>query len=225
MYKTKLKRIFDFFTSVIMLLLFTPIMLLISVGVFLFIDHQVIFSQKRPGLNEHPFKMYKFKTMIDKYDDYGQPLEDAQRITKFGNFLRKYSLDELPELYNIMIGDMSFVGPRPQLIIDMIFMSDTHRKRHAVRPGLTGLAQISGRNKIDWNKKLDLDLEYLKNINFKNDFIIILKTFIYLFKTSDTHAENHVSSLDYGDYLLANNLITKKNYDKIMSEFQRMPNE
>ena len=216
MYQNKIKRIFDLLLALTLLIVFLPLLIFISILVFICVDKRILFVQVRPGLNEKPFKLYKFKTMTDTKNDMGEYLPDSERITKFGNLLRMTSLDELPELLNILKGDMSFVGPRPQLIKDLIFMTKEQRTRHNVKPGLTGLAQISGRNRLDWISKLKLDVRYVQNINAKLDLKILIKTTLYVFKIHETHEDQHVSSLDYGDYLLKNNIITKDTYDHII---------
>lgn len=153
-----------------------PVMLIIAVLVRLYLGSPVIFKQKRPGLNEKIFTMYKFRTMTDAKDKTGRLLEDRLRLTKFGKILRSISLDELPELWNIIRGDMSLVGPRPLLIEYLPFYSENEKHRHDVRPGLTGLAQISGRNYLDWNERLQKDLEYINNVSFCADFKILFVT-------------------------------------------------
>ncbi|NLN14180.1 MAG: sugar transferase, partial [Tissierellia bacterium] len=172
-YKRYFKRPMDIVLSLISLIILFPLMLLIAILVRINLGSPVIFKQKRPGLNEEIFTMYKFRTMTDERDENGELLPDSERLTKFGRFLRSTSLDELPEIFNILKGDMSIVGPRPQLIKDMVFMTEEQRKRHTVLPGLTGWAQVNGRNDISWEEKLSLDLEYIDNISFINDLKII----------------------------------------------------
>lgn len=167
----------------------------------------VIFKQKRPGLNEKIFTLYKFRTMTDQKDEQGNLLSDEIRLTKFGKMLRSTSLDELPELWNIIKGDMSIVGPRPQLVKDMVFMTDAQRKRHSVRPGLTGLAQVNGRNSITWETKLEYDISYLKRISFLKDMSLILKTTIKIFQREGICEGDKKTATDFGDYLLKNKKI------------------
>ena len=175
----------------------------------------VLFTQQRPGKDEKIFKLYKFRTMTDEKDKNGQLLPDDIRLTKFGKFLRATSLDELPEIFNILKGEMSVVGPRPQLVRDMVFMSAKHRERHAVRPGLTGLAQINGRNDIDWQDKLDWDLKYIAQITFWGDVKIIAKTFVKSFiKPEGITEQNAATATDYGDYLLQQGKVTQEEYQQ-----------
>ena len=172
----------------------------------------MIFKQKRPGKDEKIFTLYKFRTMTDKKDEKGNLLPDSQRLTKFGKFLRSTSLDELPELINIIKGDMSIVGPRPQLVRDMLFMTDEQRKRHSVRQGLTGRAQANGRNNITWEDKLNYDLEYIQNITFIGDLKLILKTVLKVFRKDDINTEGMDTAEDLCDYLLRTNKITEDEY-------------
>ena len=171
-----------------------------------------IFKQERPGKDEKIFTLYKFRTMTDEKDENGNLLPDEQRLTKFGKMLRSTSLDELPELVNIIKGDMSIVGPRPLLVRDMVFMTEIQRKRHSVRQGLTGLAQVNGRNNITWEEKIKYDLNYVENISFINDVKIILKTVIKVFKREDTQTDGMQTAEDLGDYLVRTNKISKDDY-------------
>ncbi len=170
------KRPIEFILAMSAIFVLAPVMLIIAVLVRLYLGSPVIFKQKRPGLNEKIFTMYKFRTMTDAKDKTGRLLEDRLRLTKFGKILRSISLDELPELWNIIRGDMSLVGPRPLLIEYLPFYSENEKHRHDVRPGLTGLAQISGRNYLDWNERLQKDLEYINNVSFCADFKILFVT-------------------------------------------------
>lgn len=214
MYKKYIKRCLDFTIALISIILFSPIMLIIAILVRIKLGRPIIFKQQRPGLNEKIFKMYKYRTMTDKRDNNGKLLPDEERLPKFGEILRSTSLDELPELFNILKGNMSIVGPRPLLIKDMVFMSEEQRKRHSVRQGLTGLAQISGRNNISWEKKLEYDLEYVDDITFLNDTKIVFKTISKVFKREDIINEEININEDFGDYLLRVGKITKAEYDE-----------
>ena len=176
MYKKYVKRILDFILSLIALILLTPILLVVYILVVLKLGRPVIFKQERPGKNEKIFTLYKFRTMTDEKDENGKLLPDSKRLTRFGKFLRSTSLDELPELVNIIKGDMSIVGPRPLLVEYLPLYNEEQKHRHDVRPGLTGLAQVSGRNAISWEEKFEEDIEYIKKITFLRDFKIIIKT-------------------------------------------------
>lgn len=212
MYKKYIKRILDFTLSLIALIVLSPILLITAILVKIKLGSPIIFKQQRPGKNEKIFTLYKFRTMTDKKDEEGNLLPDEQRLTKFGKILRSTSIDELPELINILKGDMAIVGPRPQLIRDMLFMSDEQRKRHDVRQGLTGLAQVNGRNNLTWEEKIEYDLEYIKNITFLNDVKIIFKTIGKVFKREDIETEGMETAEDLCDYLLRTGKITKKEY-------------
>lgn len=176
MYKNCIKRILDFMLSLLALIILSPVLLIIALLVRIKLGSPIIFKQKRPGLNENIFTLYKFRTMTNKTDEEGNLLPDSERLTKFGKKLRNTSLDELPELVNILKGDMAIVGPRPLLVEYLELYNEEQRHRHDVRPGLTGLAQISGRNSITWEEKFRDDIEYINNITFIQDAMIILKT-------------------------------------------------
>lgn len=176
LYNKYIKRPMDFFISLVAIILLCPVFIIVFILVRINLGSPVIFKQDRPGLNEKVFKMYKFRTMTNVYDSDGQLLPDTQRLTKFGKFLRSTSLDELPEFFNIIKGEMSIVGPRPLLIQYLSLYNERQKKRHDVRPGLTGLAQVSGRNAISWNDKFELDIAYVENVGFLNDWKIIFRT-------------------------------------------------
>ena len=180
-YEKFVKRPQDFILSLSALIVLSPMLLVVATQVRLKLGSPIIFKQDRPGLNENIFKMYKFRTMTDERDEIGELLPDSVRLTKFGKFLRATSLDELPELWNIILGDMAIVGPRPLLIDYLPLYNNQQQKRHDVRPGLSGLAQVSGRNAISWDDKFDLDVEYVNNITFIGDWKIILLTFKKVF--------------------------------------------
>lgn len=176
MYKRYIKRLLDIILSLIAIIILFPIFLVIGVLVLLFLGQPAIFRQKRPGKDEKIFKLYKFRTMNNKKDENGNLLPNEKRITKFGNFLRKTSLDEIPEFLNIIKGDMSLIGPRPLHVDYLEHYNDSQRHRHDVRPGLTGLAQVNGRNSISWTKKFEYDVYYVENVTFFLDVKIILLT-------------------------------------------------
>lgn len=216
-YKKYVKRPLDFILSFLALIILSHFMLIIALLVRIKLGSPVIFSQQRPGLNEKIFTLYKFRTMTDEWDENGELLPDSVRLTKFGRFLRSTSLDELPELWNILKGDMSIVGPRPQLVGDMVFMTDEQRRRHSVMPGLTGWAQVNGRNAVTWEEKLKYDLEYIDNITFINDLKIILLTVKNVLKREGINAAGMDTAEDLGDYLLRNNLISQNDYEEKMN--------
>lgn len=176
------------------------------------------FFQPRPGKNEKIFNLIKFRTMSNARDKNGNFLPDEMRLNKYGRFLRSTSLDELPSLINIIYGDLSIVGPRPQLVRDMVFMTDAQRKRHSIRPGLTGLAQVNGRNNITWEQKFEYDLCYIEKISFFEDLRIIFKTFEKVVKRTDIVREGTVSDMDFGDWLLLKNEVTKEEYNEKQRE-------
>lgn len=207
MYAKYVKRILDFILSLLALIILMPLMFILWILVRIKLGKPAIFKQQRPGKNEKIFTLYKFRTMTDEKDENGKLLPDEKRLTKFGKMLRSTSLDELPELINIIKGDMSIVGPRPQLVRDMVFMTEQQRKRHKVRQGLTGLAQINGRNNITWEQKINYDLEYINNVSFKNDCKIILKTIEKVFKRENIETDGMQTAEDLGDYLLRNKVI------------------
>ena len=212
----KIKRLLDFILAFILLVIFAIPMAIIAIAIKADDGGTVLYKQPRMGKNLTPFYIYKFRTMTDKKDEKGKLLPDEQRLTRFGKILRSTSLDELPELLNILKGDMAIVGPRPQLIKDMIFMTTEQRKRHTVRPGLTGLAQVNGRNNLTWEEKINYDLKYINKITFFEDCKIILKTIIKVFKREDIETEGMETAEDLCDYLLRTNKISEEEYDKKM---------
>ena len=176
MYKHFFKRLIDFILSLIALIILSPILLILAILVRIKLGSPIIFKQKRPGLNEKIFTLYKFRTMTDAKDEHGNLLPDEIRLTKFGKLLRSTSLDELPELFNILKGDMAIVGPRPLLVRYLPLYNEHQKHRHDVRPGFTGWAQCNGRNAISWEEKFDLDVYYTKHVSLLLDIKIILKT-------------------------------------------------
>lgn len=179
------KRIMDFTLALIVTVVLSPIFMIVALCVRLKLGSPIIFKQIRPGLNEKLFVMYKFRTMKDDKDDKGELLPDTTRLTEFGCFLRSTSLDELPGLWNIIKGDMSIVGPRPLLVEYLPYYNAQEKRRHEVRPGLTGLAQINGRNLLMWDARLRKDVDYVNTFSFYKDIHIILKTFIKVLKRQD----------------------------------------
>jgi lipopolysaccharide/colanic/teichoic acid biosynthesis glycosyltransferase len=182
LYRKYFKRLMDFVLSLIAIIVLSPVMFIIAVLVKINLGSPVIFKQKRPGLNEKIFTLYKFRTMTDERNENGEFLPDSTRLTKFGKFLRSTSLDELPELFNILKGDMSIVGPRPLLVQYLPLYNEHQRRRHEVRPGLTGWAQVNGRNAISWEEKFNLDIEYVDNLSLPLDIKIIFMTFKKVFE-------------------------------------------
>lgn len=180
-----MKRFFDFIVALAAIFSLIPVISIVAIFIRFKLGSPVLFTQKRPGLNSKIFKMYKFRSMTDTCDQDGKLLPDKARITPFGSFLRRSSLDELPGLWNILKGDMSLVGPRPLLVEYLDFYTTIESKRHNVRPGLTGLAQISGRNNLAWDERLRIDVEYVDNQNFLLDVKILFMTFIKVIKKED----------------------------------------
>ncbi len=176
MYQRYIKRALDFLLALVAIIVLSPIMLIVAILVRTKLGSPVLFKQQRPGKNEKIFNMYKFRTMTDQKDENGNLLPDEVRLTEFGKTLRSTSLDELPELFNIIKGDMSIVGPRPLLVRYLPLYNERQRHRHDVRPGFTGLAQVNGRNSISWEEKFEWDVRYVENITFFGDIKIILKT-------------------------------------------------
>lgn len=221
MYQRFFKRFFDIVLSLCALILLSPVLLVLAVLVRKNLGSPVIFHQDRPGKGEKIFRLCKFRSMTDARDADGNLLPDGQRLTGFGRKLRTTSLDELPELWNILKGDMSIVGPRPQLVRDMVFMTPDQRRRHTVRPGLTGWAQVNGRNILLWEDRLRYDLEYIDRIGFLEDVKIIFLTVACLFRHDDVATEGMATSEDLGDYLLRIGEIDEETYEAGQDEAKR----
>ena len=223
MYEKYIKRALGFTLSLCALIVLSPLLIILTALGAVFMRGNPFFTQKRPGKNEKIFKLVKFRTMDNRKGANGELLSDEVRLNKYGRFLRSTSLDELPELLNIIKGDMAVVGPRPLLVRDMIFMTEEQRKRHEVRPGLTGLAQANGRNNITWEKKLEYDLQYINSgITMIKDLKIILQTVDKVLKQSDTVREGTASDMDLGDWLMMEGKVDKETYEIKMVEARDM---
>lgn len=220
----------DIAVSAISLLIFLPLLVLLTITGIFAMGGNPFFVQPRPGKkdktgNEVIFHLIKFRTMTNKKDRDGNLLSDELRLTRYGRFLRATSLDEFPELLNIFCGDLSLVGPRPQLVRDMTFMTTEQRRRHDIRPGLTGLAQVNGRNNITWEQKFMYDLQYIDNgITFAGDMRIIFQTFGKVLRRSDVVREGTASDLDFGDWLMLEGKIDRETYTQKQAEAREMLN-
>ena len=219
MYAKFFKRFMDFILSVAAMIVLSPILLILTAVGAIVMKGNPFFLQPRPGKKgedgkEKIFKLIKFRTMSNAKDKDGNLLPDDQRLGKYGTFVRSTSLDELPSLVNIVLGHLSIVGPRPQLVRDMTFMTAEQRRRHDVRPGLTGFAQVNGRNNITWEQKFEYDLKYIDSgITFFGDVKIILQTVGKVLKRNDTVREGTVSDMDFGDWLMLEGKVDKEMYD------------
>ena len=228
MYAKCLKRVMDFTLSLIALIVLSPVLLILIIVGAIAMGGNPFFVQPRPGKinkrtgQEKIFKLIKFRTMTNAKDRDGNLLPDDKRLIKYGRILRSTSLDELPELLNILKGDMSIVGPRPQLVRDMVFMTEEQRKRHTVRPGLTGLAQVSGRNNITWEQKFEYDLQYISRITFLRDVKILFLTVVKVFKREDTVREGTVSDMDFGDWLMSEGKVDQDVYREKQEEAKKI---
>ena len=221
MYAKFFKRVMDFVLSLCALIVLSPVLLILAVLGAVIMKGNPFFTQLRPGKDEKIFKMIKFRSMTCETDANGNLLPDEVRLTKYGKFLRATSLDELPELLNIVKGDMSIVGPRPQLVRDMVFMTPEQRSRHSVRPGLTGLAQCNGRNAMSWEKKFEYDLIYIKKITFWGDVKILLQTVVKVFQRDGINEEGMATAEDLGDYLLRIGTVDREEYAEKQAEASR----
>ena len=197
MYKRFVKRCLDFLLSLAALIILSPVLLLVAILVRCKLGSPILFKQERPGLHEKIFCMYKFRTMTDAKDADGNLLPDEVRLTKFGNLLRSTSLDELPELFNILKGDMAIVGPRPLLVQYLPRYNERQRRRHDVRPGFTGLAQVNGRNSISWQEKFEWDVKYVENVSFLMDLRIIVKTVKVVLKRDGISSETSATMEEF----------------------------
>lgn len=229
-YERYIKRLLDIFCSLAAIIVFGWLYIIIAVLVRVKLGSPVLFKQPRPGKidpktgQERIFSMYKFRSMSDERDENGNLLPDELRLGKFGKALRATSLDELPEAFNILKGDMSVIGPRPQLVRDMVFMTDEQRMRHTARPGLSGLAQVMGRNALAWEDKLRWDLKYIENVSFLGDVRIVWQTFKKVFVRSNiTESSEEIDvTLDYGDWLLQEGKISREEYEAKQAEAREL---
>lgn len=200
MYKKFVKRFLDIIISLTALIVLSPVLLIVAILVRIKLGSPVIFKQDRPGKDGKIFKLYKFRSMSDKKDENGKLLPDAERLTKFGKILRATSLDELPELVNILKGEMSLIGPRPLAVSYLPYYNEKEKHRHDVRPGLTGLAQINGRNALNWEERFSYDIEYVENITIINDLKILFKTFYKVFKRDGVVTRGTGKTIDFDEY-------------------------
>lgn len=234
-YEKYIKRLLDIICSLLALVVFSWLYVIIAVAVRINLGSPILFKQPRPGLidpktgKERIFDLYKFRTMSEERDKNGELLPDSERLGKFGKMLRATSLDELPEAVNILKGEMSVIGPRPQLVRDMVFMSDEQRMRHTAKPGLSGLAQINGRNTITWEDKINWDIRYLEKVSLWNDLKLVFHTVrVAIVKQEGVTDGESVTALDYGDALLKEGAVSEAQYNdlqvyakKIIDEYER----
>lgn len=228
-YELYIKRLMDIFCSLAAIIVFSWLYVIVAILVRVKLGSPILFKQPRPGRvdpktgKERIFYMYKFRSMSDERDENGNLLPDEVRLGKFGKLLRATSLDELPEAFNILKGDMSVIGPRPQLVRDMVFMSGKQRMRHTARPGLSGLAQVNGRNIISWEEKLDLDLKYIEHVSFFGDVKIVLQTILKAFvKQEGITDKDMATAYDYGDWLMLEGKVDKALYDEKQEAAKQM---
>lgn len=220
-YERYIKRLLDILCSLLAIICLCWLYAIIAILVRVKLGAPVLFKQPRPGLvdprtgKERIFDMYKFRTMTNERDADGNLLPDEKRLGRFGKLLRSTSLDELPEAFSILKGDMSIIGPRPQLVRDMVFMSDSQRMRHTAKPGLSGLAQVKGRNAITWEEKINWDLKYIEKVSFVGDVKILFETVAAVFKRSGITDGENATALDYGDALLKDGEVSREKYDAL----------
>ena len=210
-YRKFIKRFIDLMVSLLLIILLGPLLMFISLLIRINLGSPITFKQKRPGLNEEIFTMYKFRTMTNEKDENGELLPDKYRLTKLGKFLRSTSLDELPELFNILKGDMSFVGPRPLSIRYLPYYNSNERERHTVRPGLTGYAQVNGRNRATWEQRFALDVKYVREVSLLFDIKIIFKTMIVVLKRSDIVVRGDDTLENFHEYRMKQNKESEEN--------------
>lgn len=194
MYKKYIKRLFDLIFAFVGLIILSPVFIIVTIGLYFANNGKPFFFQRRPGKNEKIFSIIKFKTMNDKKDSTGNLLSDAERLTSIGSLVRKTSLDEIPQLINVLKGDMSIIGPRPLLPQYLPLYNETQKRRHLVRPGITGWAQVNGRNAISWTKKFELDVWYVDNISFRTDLKVFFTTIKKVFKSEGISQEGQVTT-------------------------------
>lgn len=217
------KRVCDIICALAVFIFLWPLYLVMVILVKTKLGSPIYFKQVRPGKDGKLFTMYKFRSMSDKKDENGNLLPDGERLTKFGKWLRKTSLDEMPEAINILKGDMSVIGPRPFLVKDYVFFDEATMKRQSVKPGLSGLAQVNGRNGISWEDKFKYDLQYIQKISFWKDLKIVFKSIFKSFvKKDNINREGFDTDEDYGDYLLRTNKVSKQEYESKLSNAKEL---
>lgn len=217
------KRVCDIICALAVFIFLWPLYLVMAILVKTKLGSPIYFKQVRPGKDGKLFTMYKFRSMSDKKDENGNLLPDGERLTKFGKWLRKTSLDEMPEAINILKGDMSVIGPRPFLVKDYVFFDEVTMKRQSVKPGLSGLAQVNGRNGISWEDKFKYDLQYIGKISFWKDLKIVFKSIFESFvKKDNINREGYATDEDYGDYLLRTDKISKQEYESKISNAEEL---
>ena len=221
MYVHFFKRLIDFLLSLLAIIVLSPLLLILTIIGAIKMKGNPFFTQERPGKKEKIFKLIKFRTMTNERGADGELLPDEKRLIPYGKLLRSTSLDEIPELFNILIGQMAIIGPRPQLVRDMVFMDQKTRQRHSVRPGLSGLAQVMGRNAISWEEKFKWDLKYIKKITFLSDLKIVGLTLRKVLGHEESAEEIDVTD-DYGDWLLKNGKVSREEYDRLQLEAKKL---